>query len=79
MWKMKKMNLRTHKEFMEEMEKSHSCEKSEGKIICIEVDKFENYFCGYCNQKVNYPKPSQWELAFWITMIEDKRLMEELK
>lgn len=35
-------------------EKMHICEKSEGKIVCIELDMLGNTYCSYCHEKVNY-------------------------
>ena len=72
------MNLRTHEEFMKEMKEAHWCEKCDGKIFCISLDYLGNTCCGYCGVQVNYPKATKYELAFWITMKEDKKLFEEL-
>jgi len=70
--------MRTHEEYMKQMKEAHTCDKCEGKIFAISLDKLGNQRCGYCNQIVKYPKATKFELAFWITMIEDKKLMEEL-
>lgn len=70
--------MRTHEEFMKEIVAAHDCGKCHGKIIAIGTDSLGNTYCGYCHERVNYPKATKEELAFWITMIEDKKLMEEL-
>lgn len=36
------------------IEEIHSCEKSEGKIVAIEVDMLGNTSCGYCHRRVDY-------------------------
>ena len=32
----------------------HSCEQSEGKIVCISIDNVGVTRCNYCNQVVDY-------------------------
>lgn len=70
--------MRTHEEFMKETKDAHWCEKCDGKIFAIQMDKLGNMHCGYCKEIVKYPRATKEELAFWITMIEDKKLFEEL-
>jgi len=37
-----------------DLEEIHDCEKCNGKIVAIAVDKLGNTYCGYCGQRVNY-------------------------
>jgi len=70
--------MRTYQEFRKQMIEAHDCKKCHGKLFCISKDNLGNSRCAYCNQIVKYPKATKEELAFWITMIEDKKLFEEL-
>ena len=70
--------MRTFEEFNKEFLEAHDCKKCHGKIVAINMDMLGNNKCAYCNQIVNYPKATKEEIAFWITMIEDKKLLEEL-
>jgi hypothetical protein len=36
------------------LEEIHNCKKSEGKIVCITIDKLGITRCAYCHQKVDY-------------------------
>ena len=36
------------------LEEIHTCEKCEGKIVCITVDKLGITRCAYCHRIVNY-------------------------
>jgi hypothetical protein len=38
------------------IEEIHTCEKSEGKIVCIEIDMLGNTYCAYCHSQVPYGK-----------------------
>ncbi len=38
------------------LKQTHTCEKSEGKMMLISHDKLGNTFCGYCNKRVDYRK-----------------------
>lgn len=70
--------MRTFEEFHKEFLAAHDCKKCHGKIVCVTMDMLGNRKCAYCNQIVDYPSPTKMELAFWITMIEDKKLLEAL-
>lgn len=50
------------KGYLQKIEEAHSCKESEGKIIAIGIDELGNTYCGYCHQKVNYPKVSEEEI-----------------
>ena len=54
--------MRTPKQFMQKMQDAHSCEKNEGKIFAVGMDKLGNKFCAYCGRKVNYPNPTEEEI-----------------
>ena len=45
-------------EAMKNLSAYHDCEKCHGKIVCISIDDFGNACCGYCHQRVNYPRLS---------------------
>lgn len=47
------------KKWSKEVVESHWCEKCNGKIICVSIDKFGNPYCGYCGQRVYYPQPTK--------------------
>jgi len=42
------------KEKKMELSDIHNCEKCQGKIVSITIDKFGITRCGYCNQVVDY-------------------------
>jgi len=49
-------------EDLSEIEKIHSCEKSQGKIVCISIDNMGTTRCVYCGEIINcFPI---WK-AFW--------------
>ncbi len=60
------MKMRTHEEFMNEMQGSHDCKECHGKIFGVSVDALGNTYCGYCGEQVNYPRPTKEELKNWM-------------
>jgi late competence protein required for DNA uptake (superfamily II DNA/RNA helicase) len=66
--------MRTFKEFQNEFKGAHTCDKCEGKIICVTIDHCGNSRCAYCNQVVNYPRASKEELLQWFKESGDPML-----
>ena len=65
-----KFEFDTFKEYqnaMKRLEEYHDCEKCHGKIVCITRDLFGmgDTFCGYCKEKVNYPRLTQKGFDDW--------------
>jgi len=46
-------------EAMNHLEDYHDCEKCHDKMVFMSLDKLGNTSCGYCGEKVNYPKLSK--------------------
>lgn len=57
---------------MMELSEIHDCEKCQGKIVGIELDKLGNTYCGYCHKKVNY-KP------YFMEYLKSEEAYESLK
>lgn len=70
--------MRTHKKFMQEMIEAHDCEKCHGKIFVLTHDVFGRTCCGYCNETVNYPSPTQEEFVRWIEKASKTPGIQEL-
>lgn len=56
----------THEEFQKEFLRAHDCKKCHGKIVAVAIDALGNTYCGYCNERVNYPKPTKEEIKEWF-------------
>lgn len=54
-----------------ELSEIHNCEKCQGKIVAITIDKLGVTRCGYCNQVVDYSDYFKYQQA--------KRTLEKLK
>ena len=46
-----------------DLSKIHNCEKCQGKIVMISIDKLGITRCGYCNQVVNYSDFFKYKIA----------------
>lgn len=66
-------NHTNHAAYIEKIKKAHSCKESEGKIIAIGIDELGNTYCGYCHQKVSYPKVTEKEVEEIKKYIENER------
>lgn len=53
-------------EAMSHLERYHTCEQSEGKIVGIRVDLLGNTYCGYCGKMVKYPKMKKEKFEEWL-------------
>ena len=49
-------NYEEYEDAMRNLHRYHDCEKCHGKIVGITLDLLGNTGCGYCGQKVRYPK-----------------------
>ena len=56
---------------MSELSEIHNCEKCQGKIVAITIDKVGITRCAYCNEVVDYSN--------YFKYLEAKRTLEQLK
>lgn len=52
-------NEEEYNEAMRHLDKFHDCEKCHNKIVAIRVDFLGFTYCGYCGEKVKYPRLSK--------------------
>jgi hypothetical protein len=69
--------MRTFEEFIKQSQEAHNCKLCRGKIFAIRCDKMGNTYCGYCGQKVNYPRATNEELIAWMKQDEKWKLIEK--
>ncbi len=53
------------------LKEAHNCEKCQGKIVCISIDKLGVTRCAYCKQVVDYTN--------YFKYIDAKKILERLK
>lgn len=58
--------MRTFEEFGKQMQEAHDCDDCRGKIFAVRMDMLGNKYCGYCGEKVDYPKSTMEELNQWM-------------
>lgn len=58
--------LISFEEFRKKQQQAHSCQKCQGKIFCISIDKLGQTRCAYCNEIVNYPRATKEDLDRWM-------------
>ena len=56
-----------------ELSEIHSCEKSEGRIVCIEIDMLGITYCAYCHQIVDYSNYFKYKEAEKQLKVLDKK------
>lgn len=72
---MKTKECETFEEYKQEinnLSKYHDCEKCHGKIVVISADKLGNTYCGYCGEKVEYPRMSKEAFEKYIKEFKEK-------
>jgi len=52
-----------YSEFQKKTQEAHNCDKCQGKIFCVSIDKLGITRCAYCNELVIYPSLTKEELG----------------
>jgi len=55
-----------YSEFQKKTQDAHNCDKCQGKIFCVSIDKLGVNRCAYCNEVVIYPLLTKEELKAWM-------------